>query len=110
MEGPDKPWDMLCEMVVQQTTEFAKWLAILRDQKSKNIILRRINRIEVYDHLGETRSVGHGVSEMKVDCGPGYRLYFTRRDSAVIFLLLGGDKDSQQRDILKAQGIAAQLG
>jgi putative addiction module killer protein len=59
--------------------------------------------------LGDVKPVGNGVSELRIDCGPGYRVYFVRRGKALILLLCGGDKSSQDRDIKKAKEMAAKL-
>lgn len=69
----------------------------------------KIQRIVLTGALGEIRSVGKGVSEIKLDFGPGYRIYFTRRSGTVILLLMGGDKSTQAQDILEAQHMAASL-
>ncbi len=100
---------MLNGMQARQTEEFGRWLDTLRDRRARNLILRRVERIENDGHLEIVSSVGGFVSEIKIDFGPGYRLYFTRRDGAIIWLLLGGDKSSQARDILKAQRLTALL-
>ncbi|MGC4012172.1 MAG: type II toxin-antitoxin system RelE/ParE family toxin [Pseudomonas sp.] len=90
---------------LKQTSQFDRWLSGLRDARGKVAILRRLDRIRS-GHLGDTRSVGIGVSEIRLDIGPGYRVYFTRRGDVVILLLCGGDKSSQQRDIKLAQQLA----
>jgi putative addiction module killer protein len=84
--------------LIKQTDIFGRWLAGLRDVQGKVAILRRLERIRA-GSFGDARSVGVGVSEMRLDIGPGYRVYFTRRGNVVIVLLCGGDKSSQQRDI-----------
>lgn len=86
---------------IQQTPIFAKWLNGLRDLRAKARILARLKQAE-RGNLGDVKTVGDGVSEMRVDVGPGYRLYYTRRHEALIILLVGGDKGSQQRDIQRA--------
>jgi len=95
-------------METQQTPAFAEWFDSLRDRKAKSKIAGRIVRIEL-GLMGDVKSVGDGVSEARIDFGPGYRLYFTRRGEQLIILLVGGDKSSQQRDIIKAKEIAAQI-
>lgn len=93
---------------IKQTDIFARWLSGLRDTQGKVAVLRRIDRIRA-GNLGDVRSVGVGVSELRLDAGPGYRVYFTRRGDVVIVLLCGGDKSSQQRDIKLAQQLAGEI-
>lgn len=76
--------------------------------RGKVVILRRLDRIRS-GHFGDIRSVGIGVSEIRLDVGPGYRVYFTRRGDVLILLLCGGDKTSQQRDIKLAQQLAGAI-
>lgn len=93
---------------VRQTATFADWFAALRDDRAKNRIAARIVRVEA-GNFGDCKPVGAGVSELRVDVGPGYRVYFTRRDGELVILLCGGDKASQQRDIAKAKAMASIL-
>ncbi|NWK96527.1 addiction module antitoxin RelB [Sphingobium lactosutens] len=95
-------------METKQTHEFSEWFDGLRDVKAKSKIAGRIARVEI-GLMGDVKSVGDGVSEMRIDYGPGYRLYFTRRGKQLIILLIGGDKGSQQRDIAKAKEMADQI-
>ncbi|WP_313801035.1 type II toxin-antitoxin system RelE/ParE family toxin [Sphingobium sp.] len=95
-------------METQQTPAFADWFSGLRDRKAQSKIAGRIARIEL-GLMGDVKPVGGGVSEVRIDFGPGYRLYFTRRGEQLIILLVGGDKSSQRRDIAKAQEMAAQI-
>ncbi len=95
-------------METKQTVAFSGWLSGLRDQRARVKIVIRIARIEA-GLLGDARSVGDGVSEVRIDFGPGYRLYFTRRGDDLIILLCGGDKSSQVRDIAKAKEMAAEI-
>ena len=81
---------------------FLKWLESLRDIKARAKIRTRLDRVQV-GNLGDYRSVGKGVCELKIDYGPGYRVYFGQIGSTVILLLCGGDKSTQQQDISKAQ-------
>ena len=90
-------------ITVLQTTEFAKWLKRLKDAEARARILVRIRRLSLTENFGDARPVGDGVYEMRVEHGPGYRLYYARRDNALVLLLIGGDKSSQQRDIAKAK-------
>ncbi len=93
---------------VRQTDEFRTWLRGLRDGKAAARITARIRRLE-QGNPGDTKSVGSGLLEMRVDYGPGYRVYYVRRGSVVVVLLCGGDKRTQQRDIRRAQALAAEL-
>lgn len=93
---------------VRQTGRFAKWFDRLRDRTARARIQARIDRAR-FGNLGNVKSVSSGVSEMRIDVGPGYRLYFARRGHELIVLLCGGDKSSQQKDIREAIALAAQL-
>ena len=93
---------------VRETPDFTKWLAALKDQRARLQIVRRISRVAA-GNFGDAKSVGGAVSELRIDHGPGYRVYFTRRGKAVVILLCGGDKRTQSRDIRKAQEIAETL-
>lgn len=93
---------------VRQTAVFRNWMADLRDGAGRKVIGRRIARLTL-GAFGDVKSVGDGVSELRIDFGPGYRLYFARRGLAVIVLLCGGDKDDQPRDIARARAMAAEL-
>ncbi|MGH9600729.1 MAG: type II toxin-antitoxin system RelE/ParE family toxin [Terracidiphilus sp.] len=94
-------------MRVLRTEEFADWLIRLRDRQGTAKILARIDRLED-GNPGKTRSVGSGVVEMKIDFGPGYRVYYSQRGGVTILLLCGGDKSSQDEDIRRAKMFAAQ--
>ena len=94
---------------IQKTDVFAKLLRKLRDIRAKGLILARMKKVEL-GSLGDHKSVGKRVSEMRIDYGPGYRIYFTRVENVTILLLIGGDKSSQARDIKKAQELAAAIG
>ena len=89
-------------MLVKQTEAFRRWLIELRDLRAQRRITARIVRLREA-HFGAARSLGAGLSELKIDLGPGYRLYYTLRGQEVIVLLCGGDKASQQRDIARAR-------
>jgi putative addiction module killer protein len=93
---------------VVQTEEFAEWLHGLRDQRAKARIAVRLQRA-AGGNLGDVRSVGEGVSEMRIDYGPGYRAYFITRGQQLIVLLCGGDKSSQERDIARAKALAKEV-
>jgi putative addiction module killer protein len=90
---------------ILRSDEFDKWLTRLKDIKCKARIVARIRSAEL-GNLGDVRPVGEGISEMRIHSGPGYRLYFTQRGRLLIFLLVGGDKSSQRRDIIKAKALA----
>jgi putative addiction module killer protein len=93
---------------VRQTLAFSGWLRRLRDQRAKARIAARIRRA-AFGNLGDVRAVGEGVSEMRIDYGPGYRVYFTMRGDRLIVLLCGGDKSTQAGDIETAKAIAREL-
>ena len=93
---------------VRQTLKFQAWLDALKDMRAQVRIAARLRLAEA-GNLGDWKSVGGDVSEMRVDVGPGYRLYFTRRASILIVMLAGGDKSSQARDIKRAQRILREL-
>lgn len=93
---------------VEQTANFSQWHKTLRDLRAKFAIARRIERAE-NGNLGDIKSVGDGVSEMRVDVGAGYRLYFTLRGGELIILLAGGDKSTQQADIKRAIKLAKEV-
>lgn len=80
----------------------------LSDDKGRGIILARIERMRA-GLFGDAKPVGAGVSELRIDYGPGYRVYFTKRGKQVVILLCGGDKSSQRQDIKEATAIAADL-
>lgn len=90
---------------VRQTDLFANWLLKLRDQEARQRIQIRLRRMSL-GNFGDVKTVGGGVSELRIDYGPGYRLYFTQRGSVVVILLVGGTKQTQQADIAKAKEIA----
>ena len=90
---------------LRETDIFGNWLSKLRDARAKARILARLESARL-GNLGDVRFVGEGVSEMRVDVGAGYRVYFTRRQRVVILLLCGGDKSSQAKDIAYAQRLA----
>lgn len=81
---------------------FDEWFDSLRDVKTQTIINKRLNRLSL-GSLGDYRSVGEGVCELRIDFGPGYRIYFGQIGTAIVLLLCGGDKSTQDQDIRKAQ-------
>jgi putative addiction module killer protein len=96
------------EIDVRQTATFAKWLSSLRDKTAAARIARRLVRIQS-GLPGDAKVVGGGISELRIDHGPGYRVYFCRRGPVLIILLCGGDKNTQQRDISTAKAMAVEL-
>jgi putative addiction module killer protein len=92
-------------MEVRQTDVFAAWFAGLKDRQARARITVRIRRLSL-GNPGDVKPVGGGVSEMRVDYGPGYRVYFVRRGDTVVVLLCGGDKRTQDRDIARALELA----
>ena len=90
---------------VRQTEEFSGWLHRLRDANAVARIVGRIRRMEM-GNPGDTRSVGQGILEMRIDYGPGYRIYYVHRGAKIVILLCGGDKRTQRRDIKRAQRLA----
>ena len=90
---------------IVQSTTFGRWLSKLADRQARARIQVRIDRLAI-GNPGDTKSVGDGVNELRIDYGPGYRLYFMRRGPIVIVLLCGGTKKTQQADIRRAIEIA----
>lgn len=93
---------------VRETNEFHVWLGRLKDREARAVIARRIDRIS-QGNLGDVKSVGDGVSELRIDYGPGYRVYFVKRRLTLIVLLCGGDKKSQARDIERAKTLSQEV-
>jgi putative addiction module killer protein len=93
---------------VRKTDSFAKWLDRLSDIRARVRVLARIERL-ADGKPGDVKSVGAGVLEMRIDYGPGYRVYYTLRGRELIILLAGGDKDSQAKDIKTALRLAQNL-
>jgi putative addiction module killer protein len=93
---------------ILQTDVFSAWLSGLRDPKSKARIVARIESARL-GNLGDVKSLGGGLSEMRVHFGPGYRLYFSRTGKIVLLLLSGGDKSTQKRDIERARSLRKEL-
>ena len=88
---------------VLETHEFSRWFEGLRDIKAQAIIQTRIDRLVLEGNPGQVESVGEGVSEMKIDFGPGYRVYYGRDGAVAVVLICGGHKKTQARDIMTAQ-------
>jgi putative addiction module killer protein len=93
---------------IHQTEEFERWLKRLKDPTARAKVLIRIRRL-AFGNPGDVRPVGGAVSEMQIDYGPGYRVYFTQQGPILIIILCGGDKRTQPRDIKRAIEIAGGL-
>ena len=93
---------------IRKTDIFDSWFNNLRDRRAKARIQARLDRLE-FGHFGDIKAVGSGVSELRIFYGPGYRVYFVQRGSIVIILLSGGDKSTQNSDIIKAKELAKKL-
>ena len=93
---------------VGRTRDFDVWLKALRDVRGRAVIARRIDRL-ASGHRGDAKSVGDDVQKLRIDHGPGYRVYFARRGERLILLLCGGDKGSQDRDIERALKLAKEI-
>ena len=90
---------------IRQTPEYEKWFASLKDRTARARVDIRIRRLSL-GNLGIVEPVGDGVSELKIDHGPGYRVYFVQHGGHYVLLLAGGDKSTQARDIKKAKELA----
>lgn len=93
---------------VRQTDVYAAWYAALKDRQARARIDVRIRRLSL-GNPGDVRPVGEGVSELRIDYGPGYRVYFVQRGERLVVLLAGGDKGTQDRDVRLALQLASQL-
>jgi putative addiction module killer protein len=93
---------------VRQTDVFVTWFTALRDREARARITARIRRLSL-GNPGDVKPVGGGVSEMRIDYGPGYRVYFIGRGDVVVVLLCGGDKRTQDRDIARAIELAQEI-
>ena len=95
-------------MEIEQTTEYKNWFKKIRDQKAKARIAIRIKRLSA-GNPGQVDKVGEGISEIKINFGPGYRVYYKKTGASVLLLLIGGDKKTQDSDIKKAKIIAKNI-
>jgi len=95
-------------IAVRQTDEYSDWFANLRDRQARARINARIRRLSL-GNPGDVKPVGEGVSELRIDYGPGYRVYFLQRGHEVVILLAGGDKRTQQKDIQTALELVRNL-
>ncbi len=93
---------------VRQTPEYADWYTSLRDRIARTRIDIRVRRLSL-GNPGDAKPVGEGVNELRIDHGPGYRVYFVQRGAVLIVLLAGGDKSTQEKDIKKAKTLARDL-
>jgi putative addiction module killer protein len=93
---------------IRETSAYALWFTSLRDRTAKARIDIRIRRLSL-GNLGDTRPVGEGVTELRIHYGPGYRIYLKKQDDALVILLAGGDKSSQDKDIRLAKDLARNL-
>ena len=93
---------------IRQTEEFSRWFEKLKDRTARAKIAIRIRRISL-GNFGDVKPVGEGISELRLNYGPGYRVYFAQRGSQLIVLLAGGDKTTQSADIKKAKKIAREI-
>ena len=92
-------------MRVDETLEYREWVNALRDVTGKAKIQVRVDRL-VHGNPGDHRNLASGISELKIDFGPGYRVYYSKRGDRLLLLLIGGDKSTQQQDIRKATALA----
>lgn len=88
-------------MRVAKTDEYRDWIDRLRDAVGRARILMRVDRL-IHGNAGDHRNLSDGVSELRIDVGPGYRVYYSKRGDRLLLLLVGGDKSSQAKDIAKA--------
>jgi len=95
-------------MTVRQTETFYDWIKALKDKQAQARVNVRIRRLTL-GNPGDSHGVGEGVSELRIDYGPGYRVYYTRRGEELVILLAGGDKSTQARDIETAKALAREL-
>ena len=94
--------------LIKQTDIFSKWLLKLKDFKGKTSVIRRINRM-AKGNFGDHKSVGSHVWELRIQQGPGYRVYYSKEDDEIIILLIGGDKSTQNKDIEKAKELCKEV-
>ena len=96
-------------MRVEKTVEYRDWIDTLKDTSGRARILMRVDRL-IHGNPGSHRNLTHGVSELKVDVGPGYRVYYSQRGDHLLLLLVGGDKSTQSKDIARAIRLAQAYG
>ena len=93
---------------IRQTEQYSKWFKSLRDYNARMRINIRIRRLSL-GNPGDVKPVGEGISELRIDYGPGYRVYYLQRVNEFVLLLVGGDKSSQEKDIVRAKALAKNL-
>jgi|SRR5699024_9720233 len=96
------------KITIHKTELFEEWLEKLKDDRAKARITQRIHRLSL-GNAGQHRVLKHGVTELKIDHGPGYRVYFVSQGAALVILLCGGDKATQAKDIKKAYSLAQEV-
>jgi len=92
---------------LKQTETFRKWRTRLKDERIRALIASRLDRL-AYGNAGDVKPVGSGISELRIDSGPGFRIYFKKQGNTIIILLCGGDKSTQAKDIQTAKRLAAE--
>jgi putative addiction module killer protein len=97
-----QPRELLLYAIEQEEAPFSLWLDSLRDIEARAKIRKRLDRLRL-GNLGDYKAVGEGVYELRIDCGPGYRVYYGNIDLTIILLLCGGSKDTQEKDIDQAK-------
>ena len=88
-------------MRVEKTDEYRDWIDGLKDQAGRSRVLMRVDRL-IHGNPGSHRNLTEGMSELKVDVGPGYRVYYSERGNKLLLLIAGGDKSTQAKDIARA--------
>lgn len=96
-------------MEIQSTSVFEEWLEKLRDLKARDIIARRIDMLQENGHFGDHKHISGALYELRIHADPGYRLYIAKRGDVLVILLCGGNKSTQQKNIIKAQKILEEL-
>ena len=94
---------------IEKTPEFDRWIRKLKDLRAKAKVLFRIQKLGNDQHFGDCKSVGNEIRELRINYAKGYRVYFKEKDGKIIILLIGGNKSTQQKDILKAKEIWEKL-
>ena len=95
-------------ITIRETEHFKNWMRVLKDRQARSIINARIRRLSL-GNKSDSKFVGDGIVELRIDFGPGYRVYYTHINHEIIILLFGGDKSSQTVDIENAKQIASNL-